>query len=445
MVCCGANKRMQEQEQPQRPQIAKPDASQVQRTEHEEPQQAQLQEQQQEQPQQQEQQQQQGQEHAKHKHTHFSESFGHLPTLRASGHARQGDEPAESKKDCGDIEKKASGASSWSGMLSWNGKSSSSLPEAHAEAGAAAASEGNILGALVQRMVAGFDEGLLGVKVQTESLKLEPISGVVEVHGLKVGNPHGFRSAHLLRANKVVLRVNMARLVTSLGGVVEVDEVELDDVDVIYEKALRSSNLSTLLHHLEGDDGKGGHGAKHQHGNHQHGGHGHHEEGHQPQVALHKISVRNVGAKVCSSLSVTVGPRLAVGDIHYEDFDKTSGGGKGLMQVVSLVLATLIKSILASLLGERASDGVARAASGASAGVAGTFFHALHKSKTAVSHVHMPFGHHSAHGEEGGEQAEAEAAKAHSPASTWFGYAAPWRCCQEVGLAREEGEITVGQ
>jgi len=425
MVCCGAGKRMQEQEQPQKPQAAGPEAPQAQRTEQEEPQGH-------------PQRPQQGHEQEQQRHVHFFDSAVHLPTLLRSSHARpEGDENAEGKKDNAGVEKKPSGTSMWPGMLSMHStNSSASGAHAEAEAVTATASEGNLLGGLVQRIVAGFDEGLLGVKVHTESLKLEPLSGVVEVHGLKVDNPHGFHSAHLLRANKVVLRVNMARLISSLGGVVEVDEVDLDNVDVIYEKALRTSNLNTLLHNIEGDAGK------HDNVKHQSSDHSHHEEGHQqPQVALHKISVRNVGAKVCTSLWARAGPRLAVGDIHYEDFDKTSGGAKGLMQVVKLVLATLIKSILASILGKRASDGMAKAASGASTGVT----HALHKSHTAFSHVHMPFGHHHSAGGEEAAAEQAEAAKA-QPSATWCGYAVPsnWSCCRDASV-REEGEITVGQ
>lgn len=390
---------MQQQEQPHKPQPAKPQQQQEEQQHKEEEQQ----------------QQQQDQEQGES----FFGAAGRLPTLLGSSHGKPSDEEKAEAKAAS----RSSSGLSLPHLLPGKSRSSPAAAEAEAEEkpAEASSSDGNMLGALVQKIVAGFDDSLLGVKVHIDSMKLEPLSGAVEVRGLKVDNPKGFRSKYLLHADKVVLRVNMTRLVSSLGGTVEVDEIDLDNVDVIYEKALTTSNLKTLLQKLEGAE-QGGKGGKPKPSG---------QDESSLHLALHKIAVRNVGAKVCTSLSAMAGPRLSVGDIHYEDFDKTSGGARGLMHVVQLVLATLLKSILASILGKSASDGVARAASG----VTHTFSNAFHKSKTALSHIRP-------HGATDGEAVAA--AEVQPPARTWCGYAAPWSCCQGVAH-EEEGEIEVSQ
>lgn len=237
------------------------------------------------------------------------------------------------------------------------------------------ADSGNMLGALVEKAIASYDESMLGVKIRTESIKIEPISGSVEVHGLYVDNPKGYRSPYMLHAKKLLAKVSMMKLMTSLGSTIEITEIDLVDIDVIYEKSLWTSNINDLMKKL--DDGKG-------------------QE--KPQttdetassasdqkVILHKINVCNVGAKVCTNLSPMVGPRLAVGDICYEDFEKEAGGATGAMDVFKLVMATLLKSILASILGKRVTASASSVAGRASHGILGAVSGISHSARSLVS------------------------------------------------------------
>uniref|UniRef100_A0A7S4QSF0 Uncharacterized protein n=1 Tax=Alexandrium monilatum TaxID=311494 RepID=A0A7S4QSF0_9DINO len=400
MVCCGVSQGMQQQGQPGRPQrtTARP-VPPVERGRGRP----------QEQP----------REREPEEPAHFrlrSVSAGikrhaHLPTLLVNR-----PQPADGEG----VEKKPPPTSGLlSGLVS--GKTRSFCSSEDSSEPISAAAEGNLLGALVQKLVASFDASRLGVKVHIESMKLQPLSGTIEVHGLLVDNPPGFRSAYLLRAEKVAIRVNTTRLIGSLGGTVEIDEIDLADVDVIYEKALATSNLKALLAKVS-DGSDGGARARRPRQSTE-------EE---TKLMLHKISVRNVGAKVCSSLMTMAGPRLAIGDIHFEDFHKTSGGAKKLMQVVKLVLETLIKSILASVLGKKASEGMTRAATGLRSRV-------THGFSQALSHVPNPLARLGL-----AREAAAPEVAVPTPATTWCGCTAPLLCCQQ-GLPRQEPEVVVRQ
>ncbi|CAE8603254.1 unnamed protein product [Polarella glacialis] len=205
---------------------------------------------------------------------------------------------------------------------------------------------GNMLGSLVKMLVANFDSNMLGVKVDVGALHLDPLTGKVEVQGLTVQNPEGYHSVHLLKADRVVVGINMRKLLFSLGGEVDVEELIFEGVDVIYEKSLMSSNLTDIMNKLSPDVDEQRTAAT--------GGEKKQATGKDDlKLTLHKVLAKNVGAKVASKLTKGHGMRLEVGDIFYEDFDKEMGVGRGMMDIVRVLLMTLIKSVLATVFGKQ--------------------------------------------------------------------------------------------
>ena len=65
--------------------------------------------------------------------------------------------------------------------------------------------------------------------------------------GLTISNPEGFCSEYLLSAGRLILDLNMRTLLSSRGKTVELEEVLLQDVDVIYERSWSTSNASWPL------------------------------------------------------------------------------------------------------------------------------------------------------------------------------------------------------
>jgi len=215
--------------------------------------------------------------------------------------------------------------------------------------------DGNLLGSLVKNILANFDSSTLGVKIEVGDLQLDPASGRVEVAGLTVHNPEGYHSEYLLHADRVVVDIDMQKLLYSFGKEVDIEEMVFDGVDVIYEKSLTTSNLQDLLKKLSDSEES--------------------QEAGQAQtqkedikVVLHTVLAQNIGAKLATCLTRGHGLRLEVGNLSYQDFDKEMGAGRGMMDIIKTLIKTLIKSVLATVLGKENTKAISGAARGAKEG-----------------------------------------------------------------------------
>jgi len=205
--------------------------------------------------------------------------------------------------------------------------------------------DGNMLGSLVKSMVERFDSSVLGVEVELGAVSIDPAIGRIEVDGLTVFNPEGWSSAYLLHADRVVVDVDMQKLLYSFGKELDLEELVLDGVDVIYEKGLFTSNLNDLLEMLEINDSE-------------------QAEASDVKLVLHTILAQNIGAKLATKLTRGHGLRVEVGDLKYDDFDKEMGAGRGVIDVIRLLIMTLIKSVLATVVGKENTKAITGAAHG---------------------------------------------------------------------------------
>jgi len=256
--------------------------------------------------------------------------------------------------------------------------------------------ESNVLGALVKNALEQFDASFIGMETEVGTLVLDPACGRLEVDGLTIFNPEGYMSPYLLRAEKVVVEIDMAVLVASFGKELSVKELIIDGIDVILEKTLHSSNLGVLLHHLENKaendkqmreaiighdmEDKFEEGLQQMKAEHE-------EDLKQTKVVLHTIVARNIGAKLATSLTHGHGVRVEVGNVRFNDFDKEIGPGRGTVEVIHILFATLIKSVCATIIGKHGTEAIV----GGIHKVAEKFAHvgdsALHGLK-AVTHRH---------------------------------------------------------
>eukprot|EP00435_Cladocopium_sp_Y103_P026733 s820_g6.t1 len=207
----------------------------------------------------------------------------------------------------------------------------------------------------------------LGVKFVLGETRVDACYGRISIDGLTIENPEGFSSEYLLKASKLMIDLDMQKLITSWGKTLEVEKVVLEDVDVIYEKSWSTSN-DARLGRVDTVNQKLTHSRV-----------GSRTPKHQPEkVVVHKVLLSNIGAKACTTLG-SMGPRLAVGDIKYEDFNAEMGA-QTVVDGIALVLETLLKSIVASLLGKDESDESCKSAWGALA-------HGKTRARLAVSQL----------------------------------------------------------
>jgi len=196
---------------------------------------------------------------------------------------------------------------------------------------------------------------LAGVKVTMGATNIDLTTARVEIRDLKVGNPEGYHSPYLLHADRMVVDIELQKLVFSLGKDIDIEEMVFDGVDVIYEKTLTTSNVNDILTKLSGDQSKAeqkgtvaqtsstGSGQQSQQASDSTDG----------EAIVHKVLVQNVGAKMATSMTKGAGVRLEVGDISYEDFSKEMSAHRGFADIVRVIISTILKSVLATVIGKK--------------------------------------------------------------------------------------------
>jgi hypothetical protein len=104
----------------------------------------------------------------------------------------------------------------------------------------------------VRRGIARYDMVSLGVKVQISGVKMNPMTGRMEMKDLVILNPEGYHSEHLAKVRTVIIHINMRKLIMSKGKHIELNHVEFQKVDIIYEKGIFSSNVDHVVNFIEG-------------------------------------------------------------------------------------------------------------------------------------------------------------------------------------------------
>lgn len=230
-----------------------------------------------------------------------------------------------------------------------------------------ALSSAKVIGLAVKLAIESADRMLLGVDVNIGAARLSICRGFVNLADIVVQNPKGYKTPYLLSVGKIVVKLNVMKLVSSLGKLVEIEALILSDVDIIFEKSISSSNVQDVLKHLEGDTTETQETEKKVE-----------EPGPEPvpqpepdtnqlQVVLHRVDILEVGAKVAATFFGGSGVRVALGNIEYEDFQGQCDGQVQVSEVMKIILETLMKTVLAnsSVVGEsiaKAAQKVAKAA-----------------------------------------------------------------------------------
>ncbi|MCE5325755.1 MAG: hypothetical protein LLG01_05020 [Planctomycetaceae bacterium] len=107
----------------------------------------------------------------------------------------------------------------------------------------------------------GIEQGgkyALGVDTAAEDVNISLLNGSTRIDQLKIANPEGFKSPHLVLAGLFSLQVQPSSVI---GSPVEVSSFVLDGLDVNIELAGGKNNVSVILDHVKqlgGKDAKAG-------------------------------------------------------------------------------------------------------------------------------------------------------------------------------------------
>lgn len=103
------------------------------------------------------------------------------------------------------------------------------------------------LGQIIKAGVNTAGPKLAGVPVHLEKVVVNPLTGMVRIKGLFIGNPKGFNTPSAMELNDFKLNIKMSSL---FSKAIVIEEILIDAPQITYEKSLKSSNLSTLQANL---------------------------------------------------------------------------------------------------------------------------------------------------------------------------------------------------
>jgi hypothetical protein len=109
------------------------------------------------------------------------------------------------------------------------------------------------LDSIVRGAIERYGTEILGAKVRVASVEIALGEGRGTIRGLRVANPDGYSSADALRLGEITLQIDPGSLTASP---VRVPQVRIVAPEVRYELAGRTSNLQTLLDHVNARSGR---------------------------------------------------------------------------------------------------------------------------------------------------------------------------------------------
>lgn len=226
------------------------------------------------------------------------------------------------------------------------------------------------LGKTIAEAIETFDKSILGVDVEIGSFSINMSEGYMDLERLIIRNPPDYNSAYLLKAEQVLVDVNMPRLIKSCTNEVVIDSLVLKDIHAIMEKSLETSNMQEVLHYItsanQDDDSAApppsppvptvssgklsrqrtiksklpvGKKSKDRH------------------FMFHKVEIQDVGVTLRPSGEVGEYVRLNIeaGDVYYHDFHREVGHS-ALPAIFREMLSSILKTLIANIAGKEVGN-----------------------------------------------------------------------------------------
>lgn len=176
----------------------------------------------------------------------------------------------------------------------------------------------------------------LGVETRLESAKLGLFAGTLDLAGLRVANPPGFRREHFLTLERGEVEVALGSLASER---IEAPRLLLEGVELDLERRDDASNYGTILESLERFQGEGDEPSA-----------GEEEEAR--SLVVREVVVRGVSAHVSlSALGASVSETVSVPEIRLTDV-----GEKTVPELVAELVTALLDVSAGSLEGVVPAD-----------------------------------------------------------------------------------------
>eukprot|EP00933_Yihiella_yeosuensis_P051642 TRINITY_DN49618_c0_g1_i1.p1 TRINITY_DN49618_c0_g1~~TRINITY_DN49618_c0_g1_i1.p1 ORF type:complete len:858 (+),score=154.57 TRINITY_DN49618_c0_g1_i1:88-2661(+) len=205
-------------------------------------------------------------------------------------------------------------------------------------------SSAKVIGLAIKLGIESADKHVIGTDIHVGKAALAILQGYVNVQGLMIDNPPSsagkvWKSPCLLKVDRLCVKLNVKKLVSTLGKELELKAIILEGVQVVLEKSYgASSNVGEILNHLEslGIDTSVPLTLPDQ------------PENPFEKVRIGHVSVKDVGA---SAIIQGAPVHFQVGDLYFDDLQEkldAKGGTVIAGDLVGMILHTFLKTIMAN-------------------------------------------------------------------------------------------------
>ena len=184
---------------------------------------------------------------------------------------------------------------------------------------------------LIRRGVETAGGQALGVEVELSGADLSVLGGQLDLSGLRIANPEGFKADSLFEMARAQAAVSPSSL---LQDNITIERVTLDSPSLTIEHSARGTNMSQLLKNIEGEGREQKEPEKEA------------PEKEKPEKTYTIKMLRITGAKATfdSFLTAKAPVTVALPDIEMENISSADGKGLVLAQVFRMVLVKMIET-----------------------------------------------------------------------------------------------------
>lgn len=232
-------------------------------------------------------------------------------------------------------------------------------------------------GRFLKGMVETGGPVLLGVPVKVDSINYRLLRGQIQVKGLVIGNPKGFKTEKAFSLGEVAIEIVPK---TVFSRTVIIKRIYVNAPDITYEVGLGKSNIGKILEHMEGEEAPKS------------------EEGQTrpapakaseaKKVIIEDLLVENGCVRVSTTFAGGLAAPIPLPPIHLTNIGKEEEGGASVVDVIKKVLQSVVGAVTNVATGAvgAAGDGVKVVGAGvgkALKGVTGLFQSEAAKSQVA--------------------------------------------------------------
>ncbi len=193
---------------------------------------------------------------------------------------------------------------------------------------------------LIKMAVNNVGSAVVGTKVSLADVTFSPFSGLLELKGLTVANPTGYKTTNAIKLGGVRVQLNPNSLLTSR---IQIQEIIISEPEITIEGGMKNNNLTALQRNMASDEPTA------------------EQEATEPatenakKVEIDLVRIENGKVNVTKPFELSA----SLGTITMRDIGKEDNKDVSISEFFSTVINTVIKSSTVAASSEMAAKGKA--------------------------------------------------------------------------------------